>query len=302
MTIAVALAAAATLVLPVILAHAGFPGRNGRIAFTSNRGGHYQVFTMRSDGSGVRKLTHCAFCSDPSFSADGKRIAYDDSKDVFTMHADGSHVRRVTHTDPGVVAADPAFFPGGHRIVYMADPAGPTRSQIFAIGANGSHRRTLTPASVDSEMPSVSPNGARILFVRPTPPSYALNVFVMRADGSHLRQLTHGSTDAEDPSFSPNGHRIVFARGFNTNIFVIDVNGSHLRRLTHATGDEEDLAPTFSPNGRKIAFQLGRFGAPEGTAQIATMDADGSHRHKLTHTGHRSVNVGPPSWQPLPRH
>lgn len=296
-----ALAVVATLVAAGGLARAAFPGRNGRVAFTSNRTGHYQVFTMRPDGSHVRQLTHRGFCSEPSFSANGRSIAFADDKDVFTMHADGTHVHRVTHTAAGVIAGNPTFTPSGHRIAYMADPAGPTRNQIFAIDTNGSHRHALTPATVDSETPSVSPNGKRIAFVRPTPPSYALNVFVMRADGSHVRRVTHSSTDAEDPSFSPNGRQIVFARGFNTNVFVVDVSGSHLRRLTHATGDEEDLAPVFSPNGRKIAFQLGKFGTPEGTAQIAKMDVDGSHRHKLTHTGHRSVNVGPPSWQPLPR-
>src|SRR5437764_794951 len=162
-----ALAVVATLVAAGGLGRAAFPGRNGRVSFTSNRTGHYQVFTMRPDGSHVRQLTHRGFCSEPSFSGNGRSIAFADDKDVFTMHADGTHVHRVTHTAAGVIAGNPTFTPSGHRIAYMADPAGPTRNQIFAIDTNGSHRHALTPATVDSETPSASPTGHRSVNVGP---------------------------------------------------------------------------------------------------------------------------------------
>src|SRR5438477_9989397 len=53
--IAVFLAAVA---LGTPAAHATFPGGNGKIAFSSNRSGNVEIYVMRHDGSGVRRLTH----------------------------------------------------------------------------------------------------------------------------------------------------------------------------------------------------------------------------------------------------
>jgi Tol biopolymer transport system component len=40
-------------------ARAAFPGKNGKIAFMSNRAGNnFEIYTMNSDGTGVKRLTN----------------------------------------------------------------------------------------------------------------------------------------------------------------------------------------------------------------------------------------------------
>src|SRR6185436_20562504 len=83
-----------------------FPGGNGRIAYASDQGGSWDVYSMNSDGSGKRRLTSGAGDStQPAFSADGQRIAFDSNRagnwDIYAMNADGSGVTRLT-TDPGM--------------------------------------------------------------------------------------------------------------------------------------------------------------------------------------------------------
>jgi Tol biopolymer transport system component len=61
------------------------------LAFHSNRGGKYDVWTIRPDGSGLQQLTHIAdgFVTHPVWSPDGKRLVYSIQNRVpFVMEPD----------------------------------------------------------------------------------------------------------------------------------------------------------------------------------------------------------------------
>jgi Tol biopolymer transport system component len=91
------------------LSGATFPGTNGLLAYDTKVGKHYQVFTIKADGSGARQLTHFPD-SDAvwaAWSPSAKQIAFE--RDVYTgvvvkrgaiyvMNADGSGLRSLTPT------------------------------------------------------------------------------------------------------------------------------------------------------------------------------------------------------------
>src|SRR5215211_4760704 len=81
---------ALTLGLAVVLAAprapATFGGKNGRIAFASTPTpipkAKSEIYTMRANGSDVRRLTNnAAFEAAPTFSPDGRRIAFASERD-----------------------------------------------------------------------------------------------------------------------------------------------------------------------------------------------------------------------------
>ncbi len=82
---ALATAVMATLVAVGVLglvegrsAEATFPGKNGKIAFQSDRGGDHEIYTMNADGTKIVKLTtNPTEDEDPAFSPDGKKIAFE---------------------------------------------------------------------------------------------------------------------------------------------------------------------------------------------------------------------------------
>src|SRR5215212_885568 len=76
--VATALAAVGVLGLVEVLpAEATFPGKNGKIAFQSDRGGNYEIYTMNKNGKKIDNLTtNPADDEDPAFSADRKEIAF----------------------------------------------------------------------------------------------------------------------------------------------------------------------------------------------------------------------------------
>jgi Tol biopolymer transport system component len=82
--------------------------RDGHILLTrvSRSRPHADVYTMRLNGHGLRRLTRCPrFCYAADFSGDGKRVLYtrvvglenSERGQVFVIRRDGSHPRNLSH-------------------------------------------------------------------------------------------------------------------------------------------------------------------------------------------------------------
>jgi Tol biopolymer transport system component len=72
--------------------------------------------------------------------------------------------------------------------------------------------------------------------------------------------------------------KIAFWDFMSGQIYTVNADGSGLRQLTHATGGVQAMYPSFSPNGKLIAFAVGN---PTHPWRIWVMHADGSHQRQL---------------------
>jgi Tol biopolymer transport system component len=265
-----ALLCAAALAVLLAPARAAFPGANGKIAFTSDRDGAAEIYTMNADGSGTERLNSPG--SGPSFTSDGRRIAFASSRigfsEVFVMNADGSG--QVNVTNLGGDDIEPSFTPGS-RIAYARNVGS---FDIFSIGADGSGAVNLTNNPAGEISPAVSPDGLRIVFLR------GFDVLVMNADGTNQTNLTNSAATEVGPAFSPDGGKIVYGSDRDTpgswEIFVMNADGTNPVRLTNNTFTDD--SPAFSPDGTKIAFHSDR----DGNDEIYVMNADGTNVVRLT--------------------
>jgi Tol biopolymer transport system component len=289
-------AALGALALAGSPARATYRGANGLLVYQAAPGPHVQLFAIRPDGGGARRLTHFldSEAINPSWSPDGRRIAFardfavgtpSEHLDIYTMKADGSDLQGMGLTG---LNGEPTWTPDGRKLLWLR-PGG-----FEVANPDGTGRHTIRIRASEIKSPTFSPDGTRIAFVR----SFAKGrkaIYVIRADGSHARRiLTPSGGLADKIDWSPDGSRIVFASPAfgqiakaSTNVFTVQPDGRRLVQLTHSTGGAVNNAPdSWSPDGRQIAFVSNRAGV--GGYQLYVMRRDGLGVRQVTHGGPES--------------
>jgi len=140
-----------------------------------------------------------------------------------------------------------------------------------------------------------SPDGRQLVFVGSD--SESLHVLDLATGKTTL--LAHVGDFVRSTAWSPDGETIVFMRGGSVaggSIWVIDADGSSLRQLTEYEFGSCLGAPSWSPDGSRIAFSM----SPDCTAEelrsdIYVMRNDGSNFTRLTDG---MGNYWNPVWSP----
>lgn len=117
-------------------------------------------------------------------------------------------------------------------------------------------------------------------------------IYLMNADGSGQTRLTNNRTPDDFPIFSPDGTMIAFRSQDEKGRWWIKrmkVDGSDVTEITPLAAEppmspwHEEFSMSWSPDGRKIAFQE--------AGDIFTVDIDGSNRTNLTR--HPAIDLEP---------
>lgn len=255
-----------------------------------------QVYLVNSDGSG---LVQVGSGEQPAWSPDGQRLAVVRNGTIWIMAADGSGARVVTAAS-SFDARSPAWSPDGREIAFSAQQDGHTVIFVVSVVDDGAPVRRVGFDLGQHVWPAWSPDGRTIAFVSDWAMfDTAFDIYVVSAAGYGAVQLTDGlfgnmSTWPSwmvyfQPAWSPDGQRIALVAcpewQFYTcnvsSIAVMNADGSNMRTLSAAGG----LArPTWSPNGRMIAFADG--------GGLHVLPADGGD------TGVIIASGGDPAWRP----
>jgi Tol biopolymer transport system component len=253
------------------------------------------LWVANPDGTGKRFVT-VSWYSRPTWSAEGRRIAYEARNDLWAMDLDTKEQRNLTDSREAETA--PVWSPDGRRIAFLRYPLRGRHEDgwdVYVMSADGRTQQRLARHAAIDFSPVWSPGGRRLAFGSRRDGN--LEIYTVNTDGSVLRRLTNNEVGDRDPTWSPDGRRIAFSSHWQ--ITVSNAGGSG--QTTLVPSDGRDFAPDWSPDGRKIIFerQLGRYQyspCPRcGRAarfEVHVMDADGTVEQSLASNGMQ------PRWSP----
>ena len=161
--------------------------------------------------------------------------------DVFVWFSNGQ-VKKVSSGDGIYYQA--CIHPEGTHVVYSGDSSGPPR--VWKANLKTDEVVPLTPADSGARHPVFSWDGNRIAFSSD------------RASGQAPER-----TEDMDPKGTP-------PKNLTINLLIMDSNGMNAKQLT--AGPYQDQRPTFSPDGKHIAFVSNR----SGSIRLWVVSVDGT--------------------------
>ena len=240
-------------------------------------------------GEATRFIAGPASASSPVWSPDGRWLAFVSEREgealsnkepgeakklgkgkpqIWLIPTDGGEARQVTFQPHG--ASNPTWSPDSRRLVFAAQ---------------------VGPLDEESPDGKVLPKARRIdrLWYRLDGVGFIYerrqHLFLIDRDGGEALQLTDGDWDDNDPIWSPDGQRLAFVssrqedrwRLPNQDLYtlsIVDGKAGELRRLTN--GSIGCGSPTWSPDGRSIAFLASLKLRSGGHIDLYTIDAGAS--------------------------
>ena len=218
--------------------------RDRVVAYTAEVGGARQIFTLAlRGGTAVQVTASDRSVSDPRWSPDGRRLAFERDEEIWVVETDGSRLTCVVGKPGG--GRSPSWSPDGLRLAFVSRRRG--WSQIWLIDAPVPRRGR--PAA------------------EPKPPRPAA--------------LTSAGMDVASFAWSPDGSRIAAMPVFNTEvgetskIELIDVATGAVRTVAGETS--VDTGARWMPDGSLLYVS-----DADGWFQVVRLTADGRDRIVLT--------------------
>lgn len=297
---------------------ATFPGVNGRIAYTKrwvvsgNQG--TDIFTVRPNGDGNKRLTFSHNASNPKWSPTGGRIAFERGGAAWVMKADGSGKAKLT--DGELVG----WMPTGGRVLVVRDlGSNPYEEQnptwwLHDISTGTEEQLPIELPLVEdldppyagydewsfAAEPTLSPDGELLaLTLRRNDNAdsgydyYFGSFFTVRLDGSGLTRIPKYDYSFGSPSWSPDGSELVYwtsePRAFCGYSYLRSIRLDGTQGAVDISRGCDEVDPAWSPDGKKITYTVAN-----GRLMLAKLNGTGI---KVVLPDKPNVHRSEPDWR-----
>jgi len=256
------------------------------------------IYVVSSSGGMEQKIAEPGFAG--KWHPNGQRIGYirtgsgknlaasqSGKPEFWTVKRDGTE-NRLVFVDSLSIVGRVSFdwSPDGNAIAWLR--SFPGYNEIYIRDLKMGKGRQLTSYKALIDEVAWAPNG-QILFS--SSKSGNTNIWMIPASGGEAVQITRGTGPDLSMHVSADGRRLLFLeqRKFNT-LWTAGTDGSRLQQLTF---DNKYLSmPSFSPDKKRISFDMASSDALQSTNHIFVMQSDGTNRIPLTAGDAQYYNAG----------
>lgn len=275
--------------LPLLVGNSDWAPDSSKFVYETKVDGNAEIFLYTVATRQNVNLTHNikTFDADPSFSPDGKRVAFlsdlSGNPDIYTMDVDGKNLTQLT--DHPAWDSFPVFAPDGTQLLFLSnrdsdslhvyvknlnDDTPPVRLTDFS-GIQGFRAKCW------------SPDGTQIIFSSDVSGKDQIVLMNVEPYKSKLF-LADQAADIQFPRISPDGSKLVYqARLADRSVELrLMEMGSKKTQVLYKTPAELPpafaMSPSWAPDGSHIAFCA----KTTQNADIYTINIDGSGLRQLT--------------------
>ncbi len=209
---------------------------------------------------------------------------------IYTVTDSGNSSLLLTPSDNDDDYADeggwhPAYSPDGNQIAFASRRH--TTPVIFLMDSDDGDRAGITQVTSDTgsgadTQVSWKPDGSGLIYTS-TRRSANYDIRTINTNGSNMIELLNSDADEQWASYNPTDDNIIVlqsdreaSNGEDTDIFKYNISASTFTKI--ADSPYSDGAPSWSPDGTKIAFHSNR----AGDFDIWVCDSDGTNLMQLT--------------------
>ncbi len=170
---------------------------------------------------------------------------------------------------------------------------------IWRIDSDGANMARVSRGGI-TMTPAWSPDGSSVAYSEFRDGRWTLYLQKL-ATSSRVAVPSSAPGDSYGAAFAPDGKTLAYAHGLERGAAIESVDISRMccaHELTHDKRFADNVAPTYSPDGRRIAYMSTRTGTPE----LYVMDDDGTGAQQLVSSefedNGRALATYTPAWSP----
>ncbi len=183
------------------------------------------------------------------------------------------------------------------QIAFVSRRSLKERGEIYIMDWDGAELRQVTRNGMGNNTPVWAPDGRWLSYssFKSKPPG----VFLLPTDGNREFRVSSPRAQAVGGAFSPDSRHFAFSEvaGRGYQLFLYNLTSRVKRQLTWSVRGRRpgnfgiNVSPTFSPDGKKLAFTSSRSGQPH----VYVMNLDGTGLKRITYKGQYNTE---PEWSP----